>query len=140
VHTIHLESFTWIFLPVCSPKLTFLGIGFGPYSICHGCMAEDIKGFGWKCTRCVHYTLCSSCYFSGKHLLDHRFARFDTINLRSVTVIIFPHVHCTTFAIVVHYFVALEPCTCNKIYIILILYLHDVSTITCNKVKHAQSK
>ena len=65
----------------------FLGNHFGPYSICHGCMEDDIKGFGWKCTRCVHYTLCSSCYFSGKHLLDHRFARFDTVNSRSVAIL-----------------------------------------------------
>ena len=74
-----------------SQNYVSLGICFGPYSICHGCMEDNIKGFGWKCTRCIHYTLCSSCYFSGKHLLDHQFARFDTVNSRSVIVALLAH-------------------------------------------------
>ena len=126
IYTIHFGLFTWKCV-----KIILVGIDFGPYSICHGCMKENIKGFGWKCTRCVHYTLCSSCYFSGKHILDHRFARFDNINSRSVYLAL-----CTLYNfIIAHYFVVLEPCACNKVHI-LVLYLYDMLTITCDNACH----
>ena len=117
-----LDSLFGSLLSTCFLKIVLVGIGFGPYSICHGCMVEDIKGFGWKCTRCVHYTLCSPCYFSGKHLLDHRFARFDTVSLRSDTVTVLSCAYCTTFAIT---FVAHARATGSiYLYCNFMLYMH----------------
>ena len=32
----------------------------------------------WKCIKCFDFDLCTSCYMSGKHDLQHEFIRQDS--------------------------------------------------------------
>ncbi|KAK7791090.1 hypothetical protein R5R35_000511 [Gryllus longicercus] len=51
-----------------------------PNIICDGCKKHGIAGMRWKCTRCYDYDLCTTCYMSDKHNVDHIFQRFETAN------------------------------------------------------------
>jgi hypothetical protein len=54
-------------------SLLCIGLGF-PNVRCYGCRGKKgISGLQWKCTRCSEYQLCSSCYMSDYHSLDHPF-------------------------------------------------------------------
>ncbi|XP_077535262.1 uncharacterized protein LOC144147089 [Haemaphysalis longicornis] len=53
-----------------------VGIAF-PTVTCVPCRTIGIIGTRWKCSVCVDYNLCHSCYMKDKHLLDHAFLRFD---------------------------------------------------------------
>jgi hypothetical protein len=37
-----------------------------------------ILGMRWQCVICDDYNLCTDCYMSDEHDLDHPFIRFDT--------------------------------------------------------------
>lgn len=51
-----------------------------PNISCNSCGKHGIAGIRWKCTSCPNYDLCSNCYMSDKHDLNHSFTRFDTSN------------------------------------------------------------
>ena len=49
------------------------------FAICDGCgfidghYTEGVGGMLWRCTKCHNYGLCTACYMSGKHCLEHKF-------------------------------------------------------------------
>ena len=45
---------------------------------CNWCPVSPITGTLWRCVHCPRYSLCSQCYHSGKHCLEHQFQRLDT--------------------------------------------------------------
>ena len=45
---------------------------------CDGCMATPLYGMRWKCATCYDYDLCTECYMSDKHSLEHCFLRYDS--------------------------------------------------------------
>jgi E3 ubiquitin-protein ligase mind-bomb len=45
---------------------------------CDVCGLSDIPGILWHCTECHDYDLCSGCYMSDEHDLDHAFIRRAT--------------------------------------------------------------
>ena len=49
-----------------------------PGQVCNGCGLDPITGMMWKCVRCHEYSICTECYMTGKHILDHEFDRFVT--------------------------------------------------------------
>ncbi|RWS07269.1 E3 ubiquitin-protein ligase MIB2-like protein, partial [Dinothrombium tinctorium] len=51
-----------------------------PNMFCNACKKHGIAGMRWKCLDCENYNLCTSCYMSDKHDLNHVFARFETNN------------------------------------------------------------
>jgi hypothetical protein len=40
---------------------------------CDGCNMNPLHGLRWNCTECDDYDLCSDCYHSDVHNLDHAF-------------------------------------------------------------------
>ena len=46
--------------------------------MCNGCGMDPITGMLWKCVRCHEYCICTECYMTGKHILEHEFDRFVT--------------------------------------------------------------
>ena len=44
---------------------------------CGSCNQHNILGMRWQCTGCPDFNLCTPCYFSGEHDLDHQFLRID---------------------------------------------------------------
>ena len=49
-----------------------------PGTECDGCSATPIFGLRWKCCRCHDYDLCTQCYMSSQHSLEHPFLCFQT--------------------------------------------------------------
>lgn len=49
-----------------------------PNIICDSCRESGIQGMRWKCIKCFDFDLCTSCYMSGKHDLQHEFIRQDS--------------------------------------------------------------
>nr|XP_037280887.1 ZZ-type zinc finger-containing protein P35G2.11c-like [Rhipicephalus microplus] len=45
---------------------------------CNSCCRKHLPGVRWQCDVCSDYNLCSDCYASNKHRLDHSFLRFDS--------------------------------------------------------------
>ena len=45
---------------------------------CDACKDEPIKGIRWQCTNCDSVNLCTLCYMSDKHDINHGFTRIDT--------------------------------------------------------------
>lgn len=43
----------------------------------------------WKCAKCFDYDLCTPCYMSDKHSVEHAFVRFDSVGNRYVYVFSF---------------------------------------------------
>ncbi|KAL1421081.1 hypothetical protein MTO96_023508 [Rhipicephalus appendiculatus] len=54
--------------------------------LCDGCCLKNLPGARWKCDVCVDYNLCTDCYTSNKHRLDHGFLRFDSLRGTGVSV------------------------------------------------------
>lgn len=46
--------------------------------LCDGCCLKYLPGTRWKCNVCADYNLCTDCYTSGKHKLDHGFVLYDS--------------------------------------------------------------
>ena len=46
---------------------------------CNGCGAFQIAGLKWRCISCKYYNLCTACYMTNYHNLDHKFRRFQNI-------------------------------------------------------------
>lgn len=46
--------------------------------VCDGCKRYGIAGIRWKCAQCFDFDLCTQCYMSDKHDLNHTFQRFLT--------------------------------------------------------------
>ena len=52
---------------------------------CDGCCKDGaVAGARWKCVKCYDYDLCTPCYMSDEHSLEHEFMRYDTLSLRYV--------------------------------------------------------
>lgn len=51
-----------------------------PDVVCDSCAQQGIAGVRWMCTKCKDFDLCTPCYMSGKHDLNHSFTRFITAN------------------------------------------------------------
>ena len=49
--------------------------------MCDWCRIEGLSGMIWKCVRCFDYYLCSQCYMSGRHSLEHEFERINSKQL-----------------------------------------------------------
>ena len=49
-----------------------------PTVTCDGCGTSPVYGMRWKCATCYDYDLCTECYMSNKHSLEHCFLRYDT--------------------------------------------------------------
>ncbi|CAB0029316.1 unnamed protein product [Trichogramma brassicae] len=64
-----------------------------PHIICDGCSVHGIIGIRWKCSQCSDYDLCTQCYMSDVHDLEHTFIRF--ITYKSVGVDLPPRKNCT---------------------------------------------
>ncbi|KAL7287477.1 hypothetical protein TKK_0018577 [Trichogramma kaykai] len=64
-----------------------------PNIICDGCSVHGIIGIRWKCSQCSDYDLCTQCYMSDVHDLEHTFIRFFTY--KSVGVDLPPRKNCT---------------------------------------------
>ena len=47
---------------------------------CGSCHQPNIIGIRWRCSECPDFDLCTPCYFSGEHNLDHQFLRIDCKN------------------------------------------------------------
>ena len=45
---------------------------------CCACGLDPITGIMWKCVRCMEFSICTECYMTGKHVLNHEFDRFVT--------------------------------------------------------------
>ncbi|XP_065929088.1 E3 ubiquitin-protein ligase MIB2 [Magallana gigas] len=45
---------------------------------CNECKDSPLKGIRWKCSNCSGVNLCSLCYMSDKHDVNHGFERVDT--------------------------------------------------------------
>ena len=54
---------------------------------CRHCRELHIFGIRWKCAQCDNYDLCSKCYMSDKHDVDHQFRRFDSKESRGVQTV-----------------------------------------------------
>ncbi|XP_033725516.1 E3 ubiquitin-protein ligase MIB2-like [Pecten maximus] len=52
---------------------------------CSNCK-KVIQGMRWRCTQCPDIDLCSQCYFTSQHNLDHVFQRMDKSGGTWVTV------------------------------------------------------
>ena len=46
--------------------------------VCNCCCMDPITGMMWKCVRCHDFIICTECYMTGRHILDHEFDRFVT--------------------------------------------------------------
>lgn len=64
----------WLYMSV--PTITPAGVKH-PNVVCDNCGQSGITGTRWKCARCNDYDLCTECYMSGKHSLEHEFDRID---------------------------------------------------------------
>ncbi|XP_021360864.1 E3 ubiquitin-protein ligase MIB2-like [Mizuhopecten yessoensis] len=54
---------------------------------CKNCKNKNcIHGMRWQCTQCPDVDLCSQCYFTNAHSLDHAFKRMDRSGGTWVTV------------------------------------------------------
>ncbi|KAL3312912.1 E3 ubiquitin-protein ligase mib1 [Cichlidogyrus casuarinus] len=51
-----------------------------PDTVCESCKETPIYGIRWKCILCSNIDLCSACYHSDKHSLNHRFMRISMPN------------------------------------------------------------
>ncbi|XP_055709949.1 E3 ubiquitin-protein ligase MIB2 isoform X2 [Phlebotomus papatasi] len=51
-----------------------------PNIICDGCSKVGIAGIRFRCAQCSNFDLCSACYGSDIHDLDHTFIRYQTSN------------------------------------------------------------
>ena len=47
-----------------------------PGQVCNACGLDPVTGMRWKCVRCHEYSLCTECYMTGKHILEHEFDCF----------------------------------------------------------------
>ena len=45
---------------------------------CCQCKVEEIYGFLWQCSVCEEVNLCSDCYHTDAHDINHQFDRFDS--------------------------------------------------------------
>ena len=56
-----------------------------PSITCDVCGQDQVvHGMRWKCARCYDYDLCTPCYMSGKHSVEHEFVRYDSVGNRYV--------------------------------------------------------
>ncbi|KAL3205114.1 hypothetical protein MRX96_040914 [Rhipicephalus microplus] len=60
--------------------VTFQGI------CCNSCGRDNMVGPQWNCDVCANYDLCTFCYLSNEHDLDHAFVRRDTPHSRGIRV------------------------------------------------------
>ncbi|KAL1421082.1 hypothetical protein MTO96_023509 [Rhipicephalus appendiculatus] len=60
--------------------VTFDGIS------CDSCGRENMVAPLWKCDVCANYDLCTFCYLSNEHNLDHGFVRLDMPRSRGIRV------------------------------------------------------
>lgn len=44
---------------------------------CNECKKQSIEGMRWECADCLNYNLCTLCYMSDKHSLEHGFNRIE---------------------------------------------------------------
>ena len=44
---------------------------------CDNCRCQPVYGIRWKCAKCYDFDLCTKCYMSDKHSVDHEFVRVD---------------------------------------------------------------
>ncbi|XP_071451950.1 E3 ubiquitin-protein ligase MIB2 [Hetaerina americana] len=51
-----------------------------PNIICDACRRCGIAGMRWKCIQCEDYDLCTACYMSDMHDVNHVFQRFESAN------------------------------------------------------------
>ena len=54
--------------------------------VCNICGLQLMMGMRWNCINCYDYDLCTFCYMSGEHELDHEFNRMDTSRYVEVTL------------------------------------------------------
>ena len=47
------------------------------YVLCDGCSQEPIVGLRWRCLTCPNFDLCTNCYMTDTHDVEHRFERID---------------------------------------------------------------
>nr|KAG5706441.1 hypothetical protein BaRGS_032834 [Batillaria attramentaria] len=52
--------------------------------ICDACQKQGVQGMRWKCSRCHDFDLCTLCYMSDKHDINHAFYRFDSPSSKGV--------------------------------------------------------
>jgi E3 ubiquitin-protein ligase mind-bomb len=63
-------------------KYDLRGFDSGPAGVVHigevccACGLDPITGIMWKCVRCLEFSICTECYMTGKHVLNHEFDRF----------------------------------------------------------------
>lgn len=63
----------------CSLYLLFTSQGIVHDGVtCNECKDSPLKGMRWKCSNCSGVNLCSLCYMSDKHDVNHGFERVDT--------------------------------------------------------------
>ncbi|XP_059468755.1 E3 ubiquitin-protein ligase MIB2-like [Neocloeon triangulifer] len=53
--------------------------------LCNECR-KPIFGVRWQCRQCHDYDLCSPCYMTNKHELDHMFLRYELDNSQGIEV------------------------------------------------------
>ena len=58
--------------------VTFICLGTKHLHVmCDGCRKDPIAGMRWHCLTCPNFDLCTTCYMTDKHDLEHRFERID---------------------------------------------------------------
>ncbi|XP_071144660.1 E3 ubiquitin-protein ligase MIB2-like [Mytilus edulis] len=53
---------------------------------CDSCKENGIRGARWKCCDCGQYNMCSACYMTDKHDIQHLFERIDSPQSSAVNV------------------------------------------------------
>ena len=78
IDQLHVHVYSHFVIMILVPFFMFIIAVTHASIICDSCRENGIIGMRWKCLSCHDFDLCTSCYMSLKHCVDHQFVRQDS--------------------------------------------------------------